>query len=97
MTLLADTILRLSTNGQGVLKRQKKVNFLEQDSLEKVLVFKEQALCGKGQAKRRTQEKVLKLLDHHKRHEGQVTKTCIHILEYLTLKDVQIETCHLNN
>lgn len=59
------SIMLLSTNGLEVLKKQKKVNSLKQDSLEKVSVFKEQALYGKEQAKRRTQEKVIKSLDHH--------------------------------
>ena len=59
------SIMLLSTNGLEVLKKQKKVNSLKQDSLEKVSVFKEQALHGKEQAKRRTQEKVIKSLDHH--------------------------------
>ena len=48
------SIMLLSTNGLEVLKKQKKVNSLKQDSLEKVSVFKEQALYGKEQAKRRT-------------------------------------------
>ena len=59
------SIMLLSTNGLEVLKKQKKVNSLKQDSLEKVSVFKEQALYGKEEAKRRTQEKVIKSLDHH--------------------------------
>ena len=46
-------------------QKAKKVDSLKQDSLEKVSVFKEQALYGKEQAKRRTQEKVIKSLDHH--------------------------------
>ena len=59
------SIMLLSTNGLEVLKKQKKVNSLKQDSLEKVSVFKEQALYGKEQAKRGTQEKVIKSLDHY--------------------------------
>ena len=59
------SIMLLSTNRLEVFRKQKKVNSLKQDSLEKVSVFKEQALYGKEQAKWRTQEKVIKSLDHH--------------------------------
>ena len=73
------------------------MNSLEQDFLEKVSVFKEQALYGKKQAKSRKQEKKLKLLHQYKTPGGPVAKTSTHILEDFTLKHLQIETRYLKN
>ena len=75
----------------------KAVNDLEKEFLEKVVLFKKQALYGKQEAKRKKQERVLKLLDQCKAHGGPVTKTSIDLLDELTLEDLRIEALYLKN
>ena len=73
----------------------KAVNDLEKEFFEKVVLFKEQALYGKQEAKRKKQEQVLKLLDQCKSHGGSSDEN--DLLDELTLEDLWIETLSLNN
>lgn len=74
-----------------------KINSLEHAFFEKVSVYREQALYGKEQAKRRKEVRVLKLFDRCKIHEGPVTKASIHISRDFTIEDMQIDTSYLKN